>query len=212
MGLLDRVSQLMASDINHLLDGAEDPDALIQQLIGEMEESIVGLRREMVAAVARQNRLRTQLFAAEEAASRIECEATMALARGEELVARQVVARDIGTLKTRDTLERELAGASQLSARLVAYLIRMEDRTQVARRRRDEIVRRRRSVETECLSRPSPARSGSGAFDGYAQAVIALEIEAEATRERPAQRSASPAEPERRFVKVEPESEGGGRC
>ena len=211
MGLLDRVSQLMTSDIGHLLDRAGDPERAIGQLIGEMEESIVGLRRETVTAVARQNRIRKQLFAAEEAASRIECEATMALARGEELKARQIVGREIGILKSRDAFERDLADANRLSAGLVAQLIRMEDRAQVARRKRDEIVRRQRAAESGLPTRPDLAPA-SGAFESYAEAVTALEVEAEATRERPAPACASPAGPADCFVKAEGEMEGGGRC
>jgi phage shock protein A len=211
MGLFDHVSHLMTSDIDHLLDRAEDPERVIQQVIGDMEESIVGLRREMVAAVTRQNRLRAQLFTAEEAASRIEREATLALARGEELRARQVVSREIGTLKSRDTFALALADASRLSARLVAHLIRMEDRAQVARRKRDELMRRRRGAEMEGLSRLTRVPAVR-AFDGYAQAVTALEVEAEATRERPASGRASPAGSEIRFGKAERELEGGGQC
>lgn len=207
MGFLDRVSQLMTSDIDHLLDGAGDPEHAIGQLIGDMEASIVDLRRVTVTAVARQNRLRKQLFAAEGAASRIECEATMALDRGEERRARQVLAREIGMLKARDACARELEDADRLSARLVANLIRMEDRVQVARRKRAEIVRRRRAVETLTRPRPAPA-AGSGAFAAYAQAVGALEVEAEATRER----CASPAGSGCCLAKVDGDLEGGGRC
>ena len=82
MGVMERVSQLMTSDIGHLLERAEDPGATVERLIGDLEESIVDLRREMVTAVARQNRVRKHLFAAEEAAGRVEREASMALARG----------------------------------------------------------------------------------------------------------------------------------
>jgi len=204
MGFLDGVSQLMTSDIDLLLDGAGDPEHAIGQLIGDMEASIVDLRRVTVNAVARQNRLRKQLFAAEGAASRIECEATMALDRGEERRARQVVAREIGVLKARDACARELEDADRLSARLVANLVRMEDRVQVARRKRAEIVRRQRPVETVT---PAPA-TGSGAFAAYAQAVGALEVEAEATRER----CASPAGSGCCLAKVDGDLEGGGRC
>jgi phage shock protein A len=204
MGFLDRVSQLMTSDIDLLLDGAGDPEHAIGQLIGDMEASIVDLRRVTVNAVARQNRLRKQLFAAEGAASRIECEATMALDRGEERRARQVVAREIGVLKARDACARELEDADRLSARLVANLVRMEDRVQVARRKRAEIVRRQRAVETVT---PAPA-TGSGAFAAYAQAVGALEVEAEVTRER----CASPAGSGCCLAKVDGDLEGGGRC
>ncbi len=43
MGQKNRVSQLMASDIACLLDRAENPELAIEQLIGDLEESIVDL-------------------------------------------------------------------------------------------------------------------------------------------------------------------------
>jgi phage shock protein A len=195
MGVMERVARLMTTDLGHLLERAEDPEATIEELIGDLEESIVDLRREMVTAVARQNRVRTKLFAAEEVASRVEREASLALACGKELRARHVLSRDIGALRTRDELESDLAAAGRVSARLVAALIRMEDRAQQARRKQDELTRtaapRRNADDTMAVVRsrrndPAPG----GAFDAYSRAVGALECEA-----------ARPAD-----------DEGGGRC
>jgi phage shock protein A len=182
MRLLQRISGLMTADIDRLLGQVEDPELTITQLIGDMEESIIDLRRETVTAVACQSRLRKQLFAAEEASKGVELRATLALQRGDELGARQILGRKIGALKTRDDLEVELAEASGRSARLVAGLIQMEDRAQLARRKRDELVRRRRGGDTERQSHPH-RRPGSGAFDGYAETVSVLEGEAQASRE-----------------------------
>ena len=190
MGQRSRISQLMASDIARLLDRAEDPELAIEQLIGDLEESIVDLRRETVTAVAHQSRLRRQFFAAEEAAGHVEREASMALARGEELRARHVVGRQIGALATRDRLEGELVEAGRVSAGLVAALIRMEDRAQLARRKQDELVRQKRAagavptprdVVTSIRSRPVDVAL-SRAFDGYTEAVAALGQEASRSR------------------------------
>ncbi len=214
MRLLQQISGLMTADIDQLLDQVEDPGLTITQLICTMEESIVDLRREAVTALARQSRLRKHLFAAEEASRGVELQATLAVQRGDELGARQILGRKIGALKARDALEVELAEASGLSARLVGGLIRMEDRAQLARRKRDELLRRRRTAEAERRSRHSHPRSGSGAFDGYAETVSALEIEAEATREPRIDQRPSGDHRERR-PKVSTnggELEGGGRC
>jgi len=208
MGVMERVSHLMTSDISHLLERAEDPKAAIEELIDDLEESIVDLRREMVTAVAHQSRVRRQFFAADETAGRVEREASMALACGEELRARHALSREIGTLRARDELEVELAVAGRVSAGLVAALIRMEDRVQLARRKQDELSRRGRSGDLG-TGRSATARRGvdetmsairsrlgepgrRGAFDGYTEAVGALEHEAAGA--------------------VDDELEGGGRC
>jgi phage shock protein A len=209
MRLLERISGLMTADIDHLLDQVEDPELTITQLICDMEESIVDLRRETVTAVARQRRLRKQLFAAEESTRGVELRATLALQRGDEIGARQILGRKIGALKARDALELELVEASGRSARLVAGLIRMEDRAQAARRKRDELVRRRRMAQVERSRHPVP-RPGSGAFAGFAETVSALEIEAEATRETGIEPRCAG---EGRGVSAKAgELEGGGRC
>ena len=208
MGVMERVSQLMTCDIGHLLARAEDPQGAIEKLIGDLEESIVDLRREMVTAVAHQNQVRKDLFAAEEVAGRIEREASMALAGGEELRARHALSREIGTLRARDELELDLAVAGRTSARLVAALIRMEDRAQVARRMQDELGRRRRRAGDAGGPLPAARRGADdtmkairghlgdpgrhGAFDGYTEAVGVLENEAART--------------------ADDDLEGGGRC
>jgi phage shock protein A len=169
----------MTSDIDRLIGEAEEPEAAIEGLMGEIEESIVELRREMVIAVARQNRLRFQLFKAEEDAGRVERQASQAVARGDELRARHILGREMKALTARDALEVELTEAGRASAHLVATLIRMEDQAQLIRRARDVQVRRRRTRATPSVGRITEARSErSPAFDAYAEAVNTLEREA----------------------------------
>ncbi len=197
MGRRSRASQWTASDIAHLLDRADDPGLAIEQLVGELEESIVDLRRETVAAVAHQNRLRKQFFVAEEAASRVEREAGVALACGEELRARHVLSRQMAALVARDRLEVELAEAGRVSAGLVARLIRMEDQAQLARRKQDQIHRQKRGEGdprdgTRILRVPTAKAGRGNAFDGYTEAVRTLGLEASRTGGE--------------------ETEGGGRC
>lgn len=211
MSPLKRLSELMTIDLDLLLEQVEDPELTITQLIDNMEESIVDLRRETVTAVARQSRIRKQLFAAEEASRGVELQATLALQHGDELRARQILGRRIGALKKRDALEVELAEASGHSARLVAGLIRMEDQAQLIRRKRDDLVRRRRLAVSERPSPHSHPQPGSGAFDGYVETVSALEIEAEGTREERIDRS-SAGRGQIEVSAARGKLEGGGRC
>jgi phage shock protein A len=200
MRLPPRIGGLMTADLDRLLAQVDDPELVIAQLICEMEESIVDLRREAVTAVARQSRLRKRLFAAEEASRGVELEATLVWKRGDEIQARQILGRKILALKSRDALAAELAEANACSAGLVASLIRMEDRAQLARRKRDDLVRRRRAAEPARRPRALHAPSTSSVFDGYAAAVSALEVEAASDR-RPDEASPGGGD-----------VDGGGRC
>lgn len=211
MRLLERISGLMTADIDHLLEQVEDPALTIRQLITDMEESIVDLRRETVSAVARESRLRKQLFAAEEASRRVELQATLALQRGDDLGARQILGRKIGVLKSRDALEEEMAEARDESARLVAGLIRMEDRAQLARRKRDALARRRRNAGADGRWLHSHPRAGASAFDPYAETVSSLEREVEAARQPRTDRAPAGKGGLGRLARRR-QLEGGGEC
>lgn len=211
MRLLERISGLMTADIDHLLEQVEDPELAIRQLISDMEGSIVHLRRETVSAVARESRLRKQLFAAEAASRGVELQATLALQRGDDLGARQILGRKIGVLKSRDALEEEMAEARDESARLVAGLLRMEDRAQLARRKRDALARRRRNAEADGRWLHQCPRAGTGVFDPYAKTVSALEREAEASPEPRIDRGPAGKGGTGRLARRR-ELEGGGEC
>jgi len=97
-------------------------------LVRDTGETVLALRREAVEAVARQRRLRERLCAARAQANAVEDEARRALASGEDLLARQILARGLFTLETRRQLEQELDGARRDVARLLATLVRAENR------------------------------------------------------------------------------------
>jgi len=199
MGLMDRVSRLMTANLNHMLDQAEDPEVLIGQVIHELDEALVGLRRETVAAVAHEKQLEKRLAAAREQAEQVEREARLALDSGDETLARQIVARRLQTLRSRDALEAELESAHAASSRLRDELWQMQERADVARRQKSDLLRRKRLAEarlrTEEVSRRSAAALGAvageagaamaapGRLEGFADAVSEIESRAEAARE-----------------------------
>jgi phage shock protein A len=199
MPLLKRISQLVAANINHLLDQAEDPELMVKQLIRDMEESIVEVRRETVRAVARQKQLEKQIAAASELNGDLEEKAKLALAKGDEALARQVVAKKLQTARTRESLEKEQHDASELAVQLKSDLSRLEDQVQVARRKRDELIRRKRAAEAQQRTQEASRRSSEAlraasssvsqlqasadAFDSYETEIQRMEAEAEAEKE-----------------------------
>jgi phage shock protein A len=92
------------------------------------ESAVAELRRKAVRAVARQQRLLEELEAIRTQACEIERQAAGALARGEELLGRQILARGMFTLQTRDALEAEFAEARGQVCRLLTTMVRAENR------------------------------------------------------------------------------------
>ena len=109
-------------------------EVAFDQVVSSMEGAVVELRREAVNAVVRQQRLREEIAAIRTRAHEIEQQASRALARGEDLLARQILSRGIFTLKTRDALEAELAESRGHVSRLLTTMVRTENRVWGSRR------------------------------------------------------------------------------
>jgi phage shock protein A len=199
MSVFGRISRLISANINSLLDQAEDPEVMVKELIREMEESIIELRRETVRAVARQKQLEKQIQAAGDLTNDLEQKAALALRKEDEGLARQALVRKLHTERTRAALERELESAAVIAERLKGDLVRLEDQAQAARRKRDELIRRKRAADSQLRSQEASRRSAATlnaatesigrvaqagqAFESYAEQISQLEAEAEAAHE-----------------------------
>jgi phage shock protein A len=156
MGVPESAVRLMTADVEDLLARAPDPEAAAAQLMGDLKASILELRRAMVGVVARERQLARELEATSRLAGTVERQACWALDRGDELLARQIVARHIGTLTARDGLEDELARARRLRAAMPGHLVRMETQASLLRRKRAELDRRPRAAEGGLPSTAEP--------------------------------------------------------
>jgi len=199
MSLLQRASKLLTANVNHLLDNAEDSEVMLKQLIRDMDASIVELRRETVNAVARQKQLDRKRLAAGDAAVELEKKALLALDHQDEKLARRILGERVEVLKTREILAEELRGATALATQLKADLNRMEKQAQMARRKKHELIRRKRAAEAQLRTQEASRRSveamsvatgrvselhaDQAAFGGYADEISQMEARAEAARE-----------------------------
>ena len=57
MGMFDRLNNVLKSNLNALVDQAEDPEKLISQTISNMETEVKKARRELVTALGAAKRL-----------------------------------------------------------------------------------------------------------------------------------------------------------
>ena len=59
--LFKRISDVIAANLNDLVDRVEDPERMIKQLIREMEENIASAREGVIDAVASEKQLAKEL-------------------------------------------------------------------------------------------------------------------------------------------------------
>jgi phage shock protein A len=166
MGVPESVVRLMTADIEDLLAQAPDPEAAAAALMRDLKASILELRREMVVVVGRERQLARDLAATSRLAGSVERQVSWALDRGDELLARQLVSRHIGTLTARDLLEDELVRARRQRAAMPGHLVRMENQASFLRRKSAELDHRRQEAGVDLPSAaeslPLPAMPSAG--------------------------------------------------
>ena len=60
MAILSRIKRIISANINIMIEKAEEPEAMLKQLIREMDESIISLRNESIKALAMEKRFSHQ--------------------------------------------------------------------------------------------------------------------------------------------------------
>ena len=128
MSIFSRVSDILTANLNALLDRAEDPEALLAQVIRAMEGSLARARRSAAVAIAAERRLRGERDDNRARADRWKGRAREALAAGREDLARRALARKQEHDALARSLEEQRAGAVQTGASARTALQALEAR------------------------------------------------------------------------------------
>jgi len=143
MSIFTRMSDIINSNINSLLDKAEDPEKMVRLIIQEMEEALVEVRSTSARAIADKKELaRRQEYLATEAAE-WERKAEVAVNRGRDDLAKGALLERNKAQEASDSLSRELELIDDSLARLNEDVGALQAKIKDAKARRNVIVRRR---------------------------------------------------------------------
>src|SRR5918997_4272229 len=93
MGIIDRLSTLLRSNLNDLISSAEDPEKMLNQLIADMNGQLVKAKQQVAAAIADEKRLKDQADAEFRLSADWEQRAVLAVREDREDLARQALLR-----------------------------------------------------------------------------------------------------------------------
>ncbi len=93
MGILDRFSTIVKSNINALLDKAEDPGKMIDQYLLEMTESLAEVKKETAGVMAEESRTKAKVDANQAEINKYTALAKKALQAGNEEDAKVFIAK-----------------------------------------------------------------------------------------------------------------------
>jgi phage shock protein A len=153
MGIFSRTRDIVAANVNELLDRAEDPAKTIRLVIMEMEETLVEVRASAARTIADQKEMRRTVIKLDKAASDWEEKAELALSKGREDLARAALVEkqraQSAAAQLRDEvgmLDEQLAGYEEDIAKLEAKLTE-------ARARQSALLSRLETAEKRAKAR-----------------------------------------------------------
>lgn len=148
MSIFTRMSDIVNSNINALLDKAEDPEKMVRLIIQEMEEALVEVRSTSARAIADKKELaRRQEYLANEA-NEWERKAEVAINRGRDDLAKGAIAERNRAQEASEALGRDLEIIDQSLAKLNEDVGLLQAKIKDAKARRNAIVMRGKTAQT----------------------------------------------------------------
>ena len=147
MGIFRRISDIINSNINYILDQAEDPEKMISQMILEMEEGIRSAKLSAARAIASEKKLKKSLDFHVRKAEEWKEKAESALEDGNEEHARKALNRKKEHANIAKSLEAQHEEAEKAGDTLRINLRALEGKLAEAKRKRDTLVARKRAAE-----------------------------------------------------------------
>jgi phage shock protein A len=182
MGIFDRMGRVISSNLNGLLDKAEDPKKLLALNIEEMDEQLKRAQKEVVSAVATEKQLRKKGEDLTAERDKWDRRAELALKSGDEALAREALKQ-----KKRVNAELESAETARVEQRNAALnmkkeLERMREKLAEVKMKRGTIAARAQKAAAGASGEGLGAKGGSSAFDEFRKMEEKIEgREAEAT-------------------------------
>jgi phage shock protein A len=142
MGIFTRFRDIVSSNINAMLDKAEDPEKLIRLMIREMEDTLVEIKASCAGAMASRKKIERRLEGARTLENEWRRRAELAVNKGRDDLAREALMEKRRYQDRMEGLEREYAECGSLIDQYQEDIIQLEDKLASAREKQRMLVQR----------------------------------------------------------------------
>jgi phage shock protein A len=187
MGLFDRISRVVRSNVNDMVSKAEDPEKILEQAVMDMQEDLVQLRQAVATAIASQKRTQQQYNQAQSEANNWQQRAQLALQKGDENLAREALQRKKTNTETANALKGQLDQQSTQVDTLKRSLIALEGKISEAKTKKDMLKARASAAKAQEQLQGMVNNMGTStamaAFERMEDKVLQAEARAQAAGE-----------------------------
>lgn len=167
MSIFQRAKQAISSNVNALIDKAEDPRKTVELTLEEMKEFIARARQDVIVAVASEKQLRKKCNELKEESSKWEQRAMLAVQAGDDELAREA-------LKQKARIESDCKATEARREEQFGLALKMRDDLQKMEVKYQDYSARKGTIAVRAeLAKSGGSHAGLGA-GGSTQAFDAL--------------------------------------
>src|SRR5260370_12562614 len=176
MGIFDRLSTLIRSNINDLIARAENPEKMLNQLIVDMRNQLAKAKQQVAAAIADEKRLAAQVDQEKKSAEDWERRAVLAVQEARDDLAKQALLRHNEHAQGAVQLHETWVKHREETEKLKLSLRQLNDRIEEAKRKKNVLVARQKRAEAHKRIQDTMTSLGDkGGFEAFGRMAEQIE-------------------------------------
>ena len=183
MGIFSRLRDIIHSNINAMLDKAEDPEKLLRLMIAEMEDTLVEIKAQCAAAMAQSKAFLRQIEELGQRAGQWAGKARLAVEKGREDLAREALLQKRSFQERAEPIEQQHRECDGLIEKYRQDIAQLEAKIQSVRERQKLLAHRHAHAQIKRRAEQSIRQANGGdvlaRFDSFERRVDHMEAEAD---------------------------------
>ena len=176
MGIFQKLSTLIKSNINDLINKAENPEKMLNQIILDMRDQLAKAKRDVAGAIADERKLGAQLDGEVKQAQAWERRAKLAVNEGRDDLAMQALSRQQEHASRAAALEQTWRAQKQETEKLKASLRTLNDKIEEAKRKRNLLIaKQKRAQAQKRIHATMSGLSDQSAFEAFKRMETKIE-------------------------------------
>jgi phage shock protein A len=176
MGIFQKLSLLIRSNLNDLIARAENPEKMLEQVIMDMREQQTKAKQEVALAIAEERKLKAQVETEAKQSQEWERRAVLALQQGREDLARQALLRQQEYAERarslHETWQRQAADTEKVKDALRQLQVKIEE----AQRKKNLLVaKQKRAQAQKRIHETMAGLSDTSAFETFERMAQKIE-------------------------------------
>ena len=168
MGIFQRLSTLIKSNVNDIISRSEDPEKMLNQIILDMRDQLAKAKREVASAIADERKLKAQLNAEYKQVRDWQHRAELAVSKERDDMARQALVRQQEHAERLHMLEQTWKAQASETEKLKGSLRALNEKIEEAKRKRNLLIAKQKRAQAQRrIHQTMSGLSNTSAFEAF---------------------------------------------